>query len=254
MELGVWQIVGGLTAAILIGISKTGVPGTGILWVPILAAAFGGRESVGIALPMLIVGDIFAVIWFQRHAKWDKVISLIPSMLVGMVIGSVCLWKFGKIETSKDIMGIVIGILVLFLLLQYMLQNRISEHLKPTSKIGTAATGGTAGFATVVANAAVISIYLTAHRLNKEELIGTSSWFFLAINTSKVPLFIIMTIMNPSKPIMTSHTLMLDLLALPAIVAGVFIGKWILASFPQKVFEAVVLGLAGIAAVKLIVG
>ncbi|BCW98807.1 MAG: hypothetical protein KatS3mg024_1634 [Armatimonadota bacterium] len=61
-----------LASAALVGFSKTGVPGTGILVVPLMAALFGGRQSVGTLLPMLIFADCFAVAWYRRHARWDR--------------------------------------------------------------------------------------------------------------------------------------------------------------------------------------
>ncbi|RYG47062.1 sulfite exporter TauE/SafE family protein, partial [bacterium] len=42
----------GALAALLAGFSKTGVPGSGILIVPMMAAIFGGRLSVGATLPL----------------------------------------------------------------------------------------------------------------------------------------------------------------------------------------------------------
>jgi uncharacterized membrane protein YfcA len=113
MHYELWQWAIGAGAAAFIGVSKTGVPGVGILVVPMLAYAFGGRPSVGIMLPMLIFADCFAVAWYRRHAQWDKLIKLLPWVVAGMVLGSTALWIVGEINTSKDILGIIIGILVL---------------------------------------------------------------------------------------------------------------------------------------------
>ena len=55
-----WFLVG--LCAFLIGVSKTGLPGVSILVVPLMAVALPGRarESTGIMLGMLILGDLFA--------------------------------------------------------------------------------------------------------------------------------------------------------------------------------------------------
>ena len=79
MHLELWQWILGGVAALFVGISKTGVPGAGILVVPLLAAVFGGRPTVGIMLPMLIFADCFAVAWYKRHAQWDKLAKLFVS-------------------------------------------------------------------------------------------------------------------------------------------------------------------------------
>jgi len=256
MNLEPWQWISGALAAILVGVTKTGVPGLGILVVILLANVFGGRPSIGIMLPMLIFGDIFAVLWYRRHAQWDKLIGLIPWVVVGMGFGAAALWITGEIGGKKDVLNLLIGILVLVMLALFVLQSRMGERLTPRSKAGVASTGVSAGFATTVSNAAgpIMSIYLTAHRLPKEQFMGTIAWYFLIFNVSKLPIYIILSAVNPQKPIITGGSLLFNLITFPAVVVGVYIGKWLLPRIPQKSFETVVLVLAGISAVKLILG
>ncbi|HEY0868751.1 MAG TPA: hypothetical protein VGE01_15325 [Fimbriimonas sp.] len=68
MQFEPWQIALGALSALIIGFSKTGVPGTGIIVVPLMAYAFGGRLSVGATLPMLVFADCFAVSFYRQHA------------------------------------------------------------------------------------------------------------------------------------------------------------------------------------------
>ena len=72
---------------LLLGMSKTGLSGAGLMVVPIMAQIFGGRTSVGIVLPMLLVADVFAVSYYHRHANWAHILRLAPAALVGIVIG-----------------------------------------------------------------------------------------------------------------------------------------------------------------------
>lgn len=46
-----------MVTAFLVGFSKTGISGVLMLVIPMLASVFGGRDSTGILLPMLLVGD-----------------------------------------------------------------------------------------------------------------------------------------------------------------------------------------------------
>jgi uncharacterized membrane protein YfcA len=133
-----WQFLLGFLAAFLIGVSKTGVPGIGILVVPLLATAFGGRASVGTMLPMLIVGDIFAVRWYRQHTQWKRLVELIPWVLVGMAIGAVVLWRLGEMHTSRDLLEPIIGTLVLVMLGIHLLRQRWGERLSPRSPVGIA--------------------------------------------------------------------------------------------------------------------
>ena len=256
MHVELWQwIVGGL-AAVIVGVSKSGIPGAGILVVPMLAYAFGGMQSVGIMLPMIIFADIFAVIMYHRHALWDKLIRILPWVVVGMGFAFAVLWQFGKMKTDKDILSPVIGILVISMLVLNLIQKRLGPGFAPKSNFGTASTGISAGFATTVSNAAgpIMSIYLTALKLPKEQLMGTISWYFCIINLSKVPIYLYLTKIHPNKPMITLPSFLLDVKLFPLILIGIAIGKWLLPRISQKRFDQVVLVLAGIAAIKLIVG
>ena len=39
-------------------------------------------------LPMLILGDIVAVIYYRRHVKWRYLIQLLPWMMLGVILGT----------------------------------------------------------------------------------------------------------------------------------------------------------------------
>jgi len=207
-------------------------------------------------LPMLIVGDIFAVRWYRQHTQWKRLVELIPWVLVGMALGAYVLWRLGEMPTSRDLLEPIIGTLVLVMLAIHLLRQRWGERLSPHSPVGIASTGTAAGFATTVSNAAgpIMGIYLTSLRLPKEQFMGTSAWYYFAVNLSKLPVFIVLSLINPEKPIITVRSLLFNVTAIPVIVAGVYVGRWLLPRIPQKLFDEVVLILAAIAAVKLIIG
>ena len=72
-------------SGVLIGMSKTGISGVGLMVVPLLANTFGGRPSVGLLLPILIFADIFAVTWYNRHAQWKYILRLLPWAITGII-------------------------------------------------------------------------------------------------------------------------------------------------------------------------
>ncbi len=82
LSLTKWIIA--LLCGLFIGMSKTGLSGIGLLVVPLYAGIFGGKPSVGIVLPMLIVADVFAVKYYNRHAEWKYVLKLLPWTLTGV--------------------------------------------------------------------------------------------------------------------------------------------------------------------------
>ena len=253
MHFEIWQWSLAAASALLIGLSKTGIPGLGILVVPMLAYAFGGRQSVGIMLPMLIFADCFAVLWYRRHAQWDKLVKLYPWVLTGLAIGFVFLWKLDT-NGTKDILTPIIGWLVLFMIGLHLIRNKLGEHFAPTSKIGVVGTGTAAGFTTMVSNAAgpIMSIYMLAQKMDKNQFIGTFAWYFFTINLLKFPLYLGLGLLKPQAPMVTWSSLALDVIVLPAIILGAFAGKWLLPKIPLKTFENMVLILAAAAAIKLV--
>lgn len=240
----------------LIGIAKTGVPGVGILVVPVMAKLFGGRPSIGMLLPMLLFADLFAISWYRQHVRWEKLRELLPSVFVGMAAGVVLLWKLGEVKGTRDLLNPIIGGLVLAMVGVHLLRQRLGPRFGPHSRSAVLYTGSIAGFSTTVSNAGgpVMSIYLTGLELPKEQFMGTTAWYFFLINFSKLPLYLALTALMPDKPFLTLTSLKFDLIIFPVIVLGVYAGRWLLPRLQQKQFDALVLILATIAAVKLLLG
>jgi len=254
MHFEVWQWLLGAVAASIIGLSKTGIPGLGVIVVSILAYAFGGWSSVGIMLPMMIFADCFAVFWYHNHAQWDKLAKLFPWVAAGMVIGGINLWIVGKDNGHKEIIDVLIAVIILAMLALHFLNKRFGDRLSPKSRIGTASTGTVAGYVTTISNAAgpIMQLYMMAHKMKKEQFMGTIAWYFLIINVSKLPVYIVLTHLHPKSPMITSQSLLLNLALVPFILLGVFSGKWLLHRVSQKFFEAAVLLFAGVISLKLL--
>ena len=81
-----WIAIG--IAVFLLGLSKSGIKGIGIIIVVIMAFVFGEKASTGILLPQLICADVFAVIYYNRHAQWAYIKKLIPWMIIGVLVGT----------------------------------------------------------------------------------------------------------------------------------------------------------------------
>ena len=72
--LTVGAILLGAGSAFLIGFSKTGIPGAGMPAITLMADAFRDETklSVGAMVPLLILGDLFGVLFYRRHANWHR--------------------------------------------------------------------------------------------------------------------------------------------------------------------------------------
>jgi hypothetical protein len=230
-------------SALLVGLSKTGLPGVSILGIVLMTEAYpkDAAYSVGAILPLLLAGDVFAVAWFRRDADWGRLVRLLPWVLAGMAPGVFVLLYF-KGNALRPIIGwMVLGMLAIEICRQWFGWERM-----PHRWWFAAATGLLAGFTTFVANAAmpVMSIYLVSQDFDKRRFIGTAAWFFLILNVSKVPAYFAMNMLTLS---------MLPLAAAlaPLTILGALLGVYVLSRIPQRFFDALALVLAGMAAIRL---
>ena len=243
-DLAGWQWALAAFCGLLVGVSKTGVPGIGTLAIPLFAMVLPPRASTGALLPLLIVGDLFAVAWYRRHAVWSHLLRLLPIAGAGVVLGFLAMGRIGDRELKY-----VLGALVLAL--QGVSLWRSWRHRgEPPALQGwwfAAVMGILAGVTTMMANAAgpIMLIYLLTMQLPKNEFLGTSAWFFLCINVFKVPF-------SAGLGLITPASLLFDLALVPAIVGGAFLGVVLLRRIPEKAFTVIVQVLTAAAAVKLL--
>ncbi len=237
-----WLVVG--FCAFVVGVSKTGLPGLGILHVPLMAMVLPARQSTGILLGMLILGDLFAAGYYHRAAEWKHVLRLLPPALAGIVAG----WQAMRFVTNRQLAPIIGGIVLAMLALHYWRTRLHGDQTPvPTQWWFAALLGFVAGLTTMMANAAgpVMVIYLLAMRLPKFAFIGTSAWFFFVVNWLKVPFSVNLSLIS-------ADSIRLNLWMLPLIIAGSVAGILFLNRIPQKAFNGLVQILAALAALKLL--
>jgi hypothetical protein len=201
------------------------------------------KLAIGAILPVMLVGDVFAVAWYRHHARWNLLWKLFPYVALGMVPGAAVLWTARQNELRP-----VIGVTVLGLLALECLRRRLDLEHVPQRWWFVAMMGALAGFATVIAHAAfpVMCIYLISRGLRKHEFIGTAAWFFLVLNLSKIPVYLLLGGM------FTAATARFGLLVAPVTILGGLLGVLILPHIPQKLFDVLALTLSGVAALRLI--
>ncbi len=226
--------------AILIGMSKTGVHGAGMIAVPLLASIFGGRFSSGILLPMLVLADLMGVKYYHRHASWKHLKVLFPWAALGVILGTIT-GSYINDEVFKLIMASVI---VTSILVMIWLQRGDKEDI-PDYAWFAALMGIAGGFTSMVGNLAgtVMAVYLLAMRLPKNAYIGTTAWFFMVTNLFKVPfhVFVWKTI--------SLNTFLLDLTAIPAIVLGAYLGILIVQKIPDHLYRWFIIATTLVAAI-----
>lgn len=233
-------------ASFLLGFAKAGMKGTGLVIVPIMAAIFGAKASTGILLPMLIIADIMAVIYYRRNAQWKFIIKLLPWTALGIVIALIV----GN-RINEDQFRITLTVIVILMLILMIVKDlgKKKEGRIPDNRSFAIIMGIIGGFATMIGNSAgpVFTVYLLAMGMPKKEFIGTGAWFFLIINISKLPLHIVFW------ETITFKSLALDLATIPLIAAGILSGIWLVNIFPEKAYRYFVIAATLVSALVLFI-
>ncbi|MGV9422739.1 sulfite exporter TauE/SafE family protein [Streptomyces sp. NPDC003656] len=279
-----WEFAALALAALLVGFSKTAVSGANTVSLAVFAAVLPARASTGVLLPLLIAGDILAVLTYRRHAHWPTLWRLFPAVGVGVVLGTLFLVRAGDgiVRTS---IGAILLLMTGITLWRRRAAGRPKSGSEPESagdgEAGAegAADGGSAGggsvdgeagtdrsavstragrtaagaygvlggFTTMVANAGgpVMSMYLLSAGFRKLGFLGTSAFFFLIVNVSKVPF-------SAALGLIDGRSLLLDAALLVFVVPGAFIGKWAVNRINQQLFDRLVVAATIVGALELL--
>ncbi|MET7697369.1 sulfite exporter TauE/SafE family protein [Streptomyces sp. NPDC005485] len=244
-----WEFAALAAAALLVGFSKTAVSGANTVSLAIFAAVLPARASTGVLLPVLIVGDVLAVLTYRRHAHWPTLWRLFPAVAAGVVLGTLFLvWADdGAVRTS-------IGAILLLMAAVTMWRRRAAVQdaepdavTTPTGRIKARSYGILGGFTTMVANAGgpVMSMYLLSAGFRKLGFLGTSAFFFLIVNISKVPFSVGLGLID-------GHSLLLDAALAVFVVPGALLGKWAVTRINQRLFEQLVIAATVVGGVQLL--
>lgn len=240
-------------AAIVVGLSKTGVPGLGMLAVAIFANLMPTKQASGFVLPLLIFGDLVAVCSYRRHTEWSHLRRLFLWTGVGVMLGALAMRVIDNHQARLLVGGMIVALVGLHVWRKRRAGSagsapaapEVADHgpwFAPTIGVLT-------GFTTLVANAAgpLMAVYLLAMRLPKMAFVGTAAVFFLLLNLFKVPFMI-------GLGLITTDSFSFNLALAPAVLAGAFLGRWLLPRVSQAWFERIALALSAAAGIKLLVG
>lgn len=230
------------SGAFIIGLAKAGLKGIDMLNVTLMALVFGGKASTGIVLPLLCVADIAAVIYYHRHAEWPHLRKLLPWMAAGILIGVFTGRDMNEILFRKIMAVIIVITVILMLIMEIRKTVTIPNH-----PLFAASTGVAAGITTMLGNlaGAFANLYFLAMQTTKNEFIGTAAWLFLIINLFKLPFQVLYW-----KNIDTT-SLKMDLLLLPALALGFWLGVKIVSRIKDDYYRKVVIVLTLIGSVVI---
>lgn len=219
-------------AALLLGISKAGIKGISSVFVAGMAFVFGAKASTGILMPLLISADFVAVWYYQKHAHWNYIKKLAPTIVLGILIGVI----YGQ-QIEQESFKIVMASIVIISAIIMALMDRITSKTVPSHWSFAGIMGLSTGFTTMVGNlaGAFSNLYFLAMRVPKNVFIGTAAWLFFLTNLFKVPFHIFYW-----KTINVS-SFNISLQLVPFVLIGFFAGIKLVALISEKHYRKLIL-------------
>lgn len=232
--------------AFLIGLSKGGLGGAlGALATPLMALVVPGDSAVGLVLPILMIGDVFAVA--LHWGGWNRrlVLLLIPGAVVGVTIGAGFLTALPG-EVLRRGLGAIVLLFVAYELFEARIMRAVD--VKGRAWLGLLA-GAVTGFSSSLAHIGgpPVSIYLLLEDVTPRVFIATSALFFLILNWIKVPYYL------AARQLDLQQIRQIAVL-MPLVPAGVWAGRWAAERVEKRTFDTIVVGLLALTAVLLLAG
>jgi uncharacterized protein len=246
-----WVFVG--MAIIIQGISKSGFAGgAGILSLPLMMLVMPVDLVAATLLPLLILCDMNAIYHHWHNKHWPLVFRVYLPAIVGIVLGALVWWWVGRAGVEsynvpiKRFVGIIAILFALYIGAKETSMAWVSRH-QPGRKTALVA-GLAAGFTSTIAHAAgpIVSLYMFAQGMGKTLFVGTVAWTFTLINLTKLPFYISVGLVDFS-------VLRFDVLLVPLIPAGSFLGHWMHHRVSERLFNRIIMVLVFITGIQLII-
>src|SRR5450432_4143133 len=210
-----------------------------------LALVMPAQVALGVALPMLLIGDGFAL--YAHWGGWDKRIvwAILPSTILGIVVGGLLLNSLSPLLLERGL-GLAALLYTAYKLWERR-GKRVAVPMQAAPRWLVQLIGSLTGLASTLANAGapVFTIYLLQLRVLPEVFVGTSVLYFAIINALKIPAYV-------SSHILGLNFLIVDAWAIPLIPFGVWSGILLDRYIDMQTFEALILILLGVTGVILL--
>lgn len=218
----------------ILGLSKGGFAGIGMVSTPLVAAFSDPLTAVALMLPIMLVQDVVAVYLYRYD--FDK--SLLKKLIPGGVIGVLAAYLLASSVPEWAIKATLGGVSLLFSIWQVILMSRGVPEIPSKPRHDTAlgvAAGAAGGFASAIAHAGSppFQIYVMPKHLRKEIYVGTSVMFFASLNLMKLPSFAALGFYS-------RDILHLSLFYVPLAVASSWAGSRLVRTVDPRAFNLII--------------
>ncbi len=202
-------------AAFCIGLSKGGLPGVGMIAVPLMALTMSPIKAAALVLPIFILSDIVAVYLYRHNFDRANLRILIPACLLGVGLG----WLTAS-TVSDDWVALMIGLLGVGFCLNVWLRPYKDQSGKPPRRVSGLFWGTLSGFTSFVAHAGAppYQIYTLPQKMPRLVFAGTTTILFASVNLAKIVPY---AMIEP----FTTDMIKTSLIFLPVALAGTLFGK-----------------------------
>jgi hypothetical protein len=238
-----WFYAAAIPAILVTGISKGGFAGgLGILAVPLMSLTIPPREVAGIMLPILCLMDAIGVWAYRRRYDAANLRILMPSAIIGNVIGTVTFTWF-----DDQAIKFMVGTIAVIFTLSYYLSKGPEKPPTPRNWIKGTAWGTVSGFTSFVSHTGgpPLSVYLLPQKMEKTLYVGTTVMYFAWINLTKLPAYFYLGQLNVPN-------LTMSLLLAPLAAAGTVLGVWLHGRIDATVFYRIIYALVFVSGTKLV--
>ena len=172
-------------AVVLMGLSKGGFSGIGLLSLPLMALAVSPVQAAAVMLPILMVQDVVTVWSFRRDFDRRNLAILLPFSAAGVLVA----WLLAA-KVSDAAVALAVGAVSIAFAVRRLAAERSAPPPPKRAGIAAGAFWGLAvGFTSMIAHAGgpPFQIYVLPQRLARDVFVGTGAILFAAINWIKVP-------------------------------------------------------------------
>ncbi len=226
MHFDMWFWACACLASFLVGASKGGLQGVGVLGVPVMALATSPVVAAGILLPILVVSDWYGLWMFRKDYDVRNIKIMVAAGIIGILIG----WATASI-TSDDLVKFVVGVIGLSYFVDGLLKGKRVIAAKPADLPRGFFWGTIAGFTSFVAHAGgpPYQMYVLPQKLDKMTYAGTAIIVFAIINMLKLPPYWMLGQIN-------LNSLEVGAALTPVALLGALAGFNLTKFMPEKIF------------------
>jgi uncharacterized protein len=228
---------------LLAGLGKAGLAGLGVVVVPLMSLAVAPQQAAAVTLPILIAMDILGLWAWRGRADPGVLITLVPGALLGIAIGAL-VFSALDVRWIKGILGVEC---ILFVLHRIHARAAIAARAAQPPTWGRGSFWGTlSGFTSTLAHAGSPPLmqYLLPLKLDKERLVGTTVFFFTAVNAVKLLPYGMLGLLDWTN-VATAAALA------PAIPVGYWLGVRFVRRMPEATFHRLLLATLLLTGIKL---